>query len=45
MEGHFRPLLKVALYENVFFIRQCFLVPEEKVKGANHVEVKDIYGM
>lgn len=45
MEGHCRPLLKVALHENVFSIRQCFPVPEKKVKGANHMEVQDIYNV
>lgn len=45
MKGHRRPLLKVALCANVFSIRQCFHVPEEEVKGANHIEVKDIYDM
>lgn len=45
MKGHCRPLLKVVLCENVFSIKQCFHVPEQKVKGANDIEVKDIYDM
>lgn len=45
MKGHRRPLLKGGLCQNIFRIRQRFHVPEEKVKGANHIEVKDIYDM